>query len=170
MNKNFDLVLFLFGTLSLSGWTFLASLGIQVLIQQTFLLRSKGSPVVLQHPCTISTSTQSTATHGLMVFPHPPNCDSVRGRTHAQAVSSRTPTLATLTVVPSAILTGSIVHLLSRYHSLAATFTPDNLCSLGDSHTFHCHCLHPHRPRTLLTFKFTQQPLVYLIVWWVKHS
>ena len=51
-----------------------------LLIQQTCLLRNKGSPVILQHPCTVSTSTQSMATHGPMLFL---TCDNTWGRTHA---------------------------------------------------------------------------------------
>ena len=67
-------------------------------------------------------------------------------------MSSHTPTLATATVVPSAILAGSNPRPLSHYHSLVATFV------LLETHALvFWHCLYLCGPRTFSPFKFTQQ-------------
>ena len=63
-----------------------------------------------------------------MFFSHTLPSVTTRGDAHA-IVSSRTPTLAAVTVVPSAILAGSDPRPLSRYRSLTVTFTPGDLCS-----------------------------------------
>ena len=131
-------------------------------MQQTLLLQNKGSPVILQHPCTVSTSTQNTATHGPTVFPHTSKCDNKRGRTHAlcplaprhlpqRLLSPRRSSQA-------AILAASDPRPLSRYRSFTATFTPGDLCSLGDSRTCLLALSGPLRTsRALSPFKFTQQ-------------
>ena len=146
MNKNFDSVLFLFGTLSLSrplGFTLHFSCSKLVCCKIKAVLSS------LQHPCTVS--TQSTATLGHTVFlTRFLVWQCVGLQTHS--VSSHTPTLVTATVVPSAILAGSNPRPLSHYHSFAVTFV------LLETHTLvFWHCLYPCGPRALSPFKFTQQ-------------
>jgi len=59
LNKNFDLLVPIRYVFAFSiSWLHSA-----LLVQQTCLLQNKGSPVVLQHPCIVSISTQSMATH-----------------------------------------------------------------------------------------------------------
>ena len=86
------------------------------------------------------------ATHGTTVFL---TRFQVWQRTvmHTCSVSSRTSTVATATVVLSAILARSAVIALSQRPSLSWRLT----------RTFGIHCLHPCRARTLSPFKFTQQ-------------
>ena len=139
MNKNCDLVLFLFGTFSLSR-----PLGFTLHFSCSKLVcgKNKGSPVALQHPCTLSTSTQhgNTWTRSLF-FQHASKCDNECGDAHTLCVLLQTDTCRSDCCPLSnprrqwssraAILTGSNPRPLSRYCSLAVTF--GELRSLGDS-------------------------------------
>ena len=125
-------------------------------MQQTFVLQNKASPVIMQHPCIISISKQSTATHGPIVFPHASKCDNARGRTHALCPLANQHLLQWLLSphrsLQAAILVLSPIITLSQWLSLLATIT------LHETHALvFWHCLHPCRPHALSPFKFIQQ-------------
>ena len=108
-----------------------------------------GSPVALQHPRTVSTSTQSTATHEPMHgFSH--ICDNTQGCTHALCPLAHRHLLQQLLSLSDpcrqqVILPGSDPRPLSRYRSLAATFALLETCA-----PVFWYCLHPCGPCTLV--------------------
>ena len=118
VNKIFDFVLFLFGMFLLSrplGFT------LHFLWIKLDCCKTKASSVALQHPCTVSTSTQSTVTHGpRRDFCHTLPSVTARGDAH---------TLCVLLSPHAAILAGN--QRSSSAQPLAATFV--ELRSPGDS-------------------------------------
>ena len=175
LNKNFDFApiwyVFAFST----SWLHSA-----LLVQQTCLLQNKGSPVVLQHPCTVSVSTQSTATHGPMFFPHASNCDNTQGYAHTLCPLTHRHLpqrlLSPQWSLQTVILAGSDPHGHRSSSAQLLSFSRGDLrswrpllswrlthlsfgivCTLADL-TLFC------RSSLLST------PLVYLVVWWIKIS
>ena len=133
-------------------------------MQQACLLQNKGSPVVLQHPCTVSISTQSTATHRPTIFPNASKRDNTWGLcvlSHTDACWSDmlSPQRSSRTL----ILTGSDPRPLSLYRSLAATI------ALLESHALVVwHCLYLTDLMLFRCSSLLSNPLVCLVVWWVK--
>ena len=156
MNKNCDLVLFLFGTFSLSR-----PLGFTLHFSCSKLVcgKNKGSPVALQHPCTVSTSTQhgNTWTHARF-FPHASKCDNARGRTHRhlpQRLLSPQRSLQPVILVGQRSLQAAI---LVRSAIIALSLRPSANFTLLETHTpVFWYCLHPCRARALSPFMFIQQ-------------
>ena len=115
-----------------------------LLLQQTCLLRNKGSAFVLQHLCIISTTTQISSSHGNTYTHDFPTVLSDNARWHTPALrplTLHTPTPVAATIVLSAILARSAVLALSRWPLLLATFalleTHTLLASSWPSRTLH---------------------------------
>ena len=139
MNKNFDLVLFLFGTFS--------------------LFTEHGNTRAYSFSHTRKCDNAWGCTHALCPLAH----RHLMQRLLSSQRSSHTVILADSDPRRQpVILTGSDPRLLSRYLSLVATF--GELCSLaatfGELHSqapVFWYCLHLCGPRALSQFKFTQQ-------------
>ena len=157
------MTLLLFGTFSLSR-----SLGFTLHFSCSKLVCCKIKAVLSSCSIHVPYPHRAQQYMDLRFFPHASKCDNERGRAHALCPLTHQHLLQRLLFPQRSSQTVILVRSAITYRSLAATFTPGDHRSLGDSAlVFGVVCtladLTLFRRSSLLN-----NPLVYLVVQWVK--